>query len=233
MTELAFGNTGQVISVLAGQTINLPSGHKRQTVIINSAGIAPTHGVDASNELVAVDSGVRNVVRTVLNHPGVADYEVRAAIYGDVDVWLDTGLNLDGDTGTMSGLVLTVHGKMAGLISPDATTWKGVDLDGPLIGAQGDPGADGATGATGADGADGPIGATGADGADGAAGSDAAATTDAAALVSGVLADARVQASNVTQHLGSIATYDVWTGTQAAYDAIGTPSVTTLYLVEA
>ena len=64
-------------------------------------------------------------------------------------------------------------------------------------GPQGIQGVKGDTGDTGPQGATGPAGADGADGVDG---SDATATTDASALTSGVLADARVQESNVTQY---------------------------------
>jgi len=74
-----------------------------------------------------------------------------------------------------------------------------------LAGATGAVGADGAVGATGPAGATGAVGADGAVGATGPAGNDALATTNAADLTSGVLANARVQQSNVTQHEAALA----------------------------
>jgi len=85
-----------------------------------------------------------------------------------------------------------------------------------MVGSNGATGATGATGSTGAVGATGSAGSNGTNGTNGTNGSDALATTNAADLTSGVLANARVQQSNVTQHEAALA---VSTAQQTAIDA--------------
>ncbi len=124
---------------------------------------------------------------------------------------------------------------------PDGTT---VEVSGPrgpqgTTGATGAAGATGATGATGAAGAAGATGATGPTGATGATGvvaADAPATYNSGTQTIGVdvgTGSTQVAAGNHT-HSGMVTSSEITTIvalTQAAYDAIGTPSSTALYFI--
>jgi hypothetical protein len=142
-----------------------------------------------------------------------------------IDVAVSGGVGPTGTAGAAAsvtvGTVTTgAPGSSASVVNAGSSSAAVLNFTIPA-GATGAQGQAGATGAQGIQGIQGPAGPAGATGATGPAGSNATATTDASALVSGILPDARLSANIARTADVSSAVAALVNSSPAALDTLG------------